>query len=169
MFLLNILLALAWVVLTGQFTPVNFLFGFVAGFIVLRLAWRAVWSENAQIPGYFRKVNQVIAFVGFFLWELWKANLRVAADVLRPRPRMEPAIVAVPLDACSDEEATLLANMITLTPGTLSLEVTGGDGQGGGRTLFVHAMHAGDTVAAIERFRQEIKTDYERHVQEVMR
>jgi multicomponent Na+:H+ antiporter subunit E len=175
MLLLNLLLALAWLLLTGQFTPVNFIFGYIVGFVMLRLFWQAVGAEsiNGETPRYFRKVRQVIVFVGFFLWELWKANLRVAADVLRLQPRMQPAIVAVPLDRCTDEEVTLLANLITLTPGTLSVDVAESDGENGatgcGRTLFVHAMHAGRTPEEIAQFRQDLKNTFERHVQEVMR
>lgn len=169
MFVLNLLLAMAWLLLTGQFTPINFVFGLGLAYGLLWLFWRAVLSAQPQAeqPVYFRKVGQVISFVIFFVKELLVANIRVAADVLRPRMGIEPAVVAVPLSGFSDEEAALLANFITLTPGTLSLDVVDSPADGG-RVLYIHAMHAGRTEAAAERFRLQIQQQYARRVQEVM-
>jgi multicomponent Na+:H+ antiporter subunit E len=154
MFLLNILLALAWVALTGQFSPTNFIIGFSLGYVLLWLGQQATGPST-----YFKKVRQVIGFTFFFLWELIKANLRVAYDVVTPRHYMRPGVVAVPLDLETDAEISLLANLITLTPGTLSLDVSPDR-----RTLYVHAMHIED----FDQFRQDIKTGFERRVQEVM-
>jgi multicomponent Na+:H+ antiporter subunit E len=82
----------------------------------------------------------LLRFVVYFFWELLIANLRVARDVLRPGPlRMKPRVVAVPLEKCGDVEVTLLANVLSLTPGTLSLDVSGDH-----CVLFVHAIHAPD-------------------------
>jgi multicomponent Na+:H+ antiporter subunit E len=155
MFLLNILLGLAWIALTGQFTPVNFLFGLVLGYLTLWLGQRAVGPSH-----YFAKVLQSIRFVGFFLWELLKANLRVTYDVLTPRHHMRPGVIAIPLSVHTDEEITLLANLITLTPGTLSLDVSADR-----RVLYVHAMY----VENVEQFRREIKEGFEKRLQEVWR
>lgn len=173
MLLLNLLLALCWLLLTGQFTPVNFLFGFVVAYGLLWLFGRLAPSESAsvQAPGYFGKMFQVIGFGLFFVWELILANVRVAMDVLRWRPQMEPAVVAVPLQGFSDAEVTVLANFITLTPGTLSLDVVDNVVDGAaqeGRILYVHAMHGGRTQAAIDRFRTQLQQQIARRVQEVM-
>lgn len=154
MFLLNILLALAWAALTGQFTPTNVIIGFGLGYILLWLAQRATGPST-----YFKKVRQVIGFTFFFLWELILANLRVAYDVVTPRHHMRPGVVAIPLDIKTNAEITLLANLITLTPGTLSLDISTDKS-----TLYVHAMH----IDSVELFRQDIKEGFERRVQEVM-
>ncbi len=179
MLVLNLLLALAWLLLTGQFTPTNFLFGLVVAYGVLWLFWRATLprdgalNEEHETPLYFRKVTQSISFALFFLWELILANLRVALDVLRPQMRFEPAVVAVPLQGYSDAEASLLANFITLTPGTLSLDIVDepqpDNPEASTRTLYIHAMHAGQTQAAIDRFRDQVQRSFARRVQEVMR
>lgn len=155
LFLLNTLLALAWIALTGTFTPANFAVGFAVGFILLWLTQRLTLSSN-----YFRKVPQVLAFVLFFLWELVIANLRMAVIVLSPRPAIRPAVVAIPLDVRSDIEITLLANLITLTPGTLYLDVSRDR-----CVMYVHTMH----VADLDAFRQSIKNGFERRVMEVLR
>lgn len=154
-FLFNLLLALVWLALTGELTPRNFVLGFAAGYVVLRLARRVL-----PPTGYFGKVIQVLRFGAFFLWQLVKANLRVAYDILTPRHHMRPGVVAIQLDVTSDEEITLLANLITLTPGTLSLDVSADR-----RVLYVHAMYIHD----LEKFRAEIKDGFERRVMELMR
>jgi multicomponent Na+:H+ antiporter subunit E len=88
------------------------------------------------------------------------ANLRVAYEVLTPGYQMRAAIIAIPLDANSDLEITVLANLITLTPGTLSLDVSADR-----KILYIHAMHVHD----VEKFRKEIKVRLERRVMEVFK
>ncbi|MCG8349308.1 MAG: Na+/H+ antiporter subunit E, partial [Chloroflexales bacterium] len=93
------------------------------------------------------------------LWEIIVANLNVARTVLfTPRAKLRPGIIAVPLDVTSDVEITMLANIITLTPGTLSLDVS--DDR---KVLYVHAIDVGDP----DTFRQSIKGGLERAVREV--
>ncbi len=174
MFLLNLLLTLAWLLLTGQFTPANFLFGFSITYLLLWLFQRGLLpqSDGVQPKGYFLKVWQLITFSLFFVKELLLANVRVAIDVLRFRPQMAPALITVPLPNFSDAEVTLLANFITLTPGTLSLDVVAapeGDQENQGRMLRIHAMHAGRTQRDIQRFCTQLEQQYVRRVQEVMR
>jgi len=154
-FLMNLLLALAWITLTGNFVLSNFVVGFVLGYVILWLV------QNPEEPSsYFSKVREVVRLLSFFLWELIKANLRVAYDVLTPRHYMRPGVVAIPLDVETDIEITLLANLITLTPGTLSLDLSTDR-----RVLYVHGMHIED----VEAFRRHIKEGFERRIQEVFR
>jgi len=148
--LLNIGLALAWAALTGEFSPANLLIGFGLGYLTLLAARRALGPSS-----YFGKVRLAIGFALFFLWELILSNLRVAHDVLTPRHHMRPRVIAVPLDARTDAEITTLANLISLTPGTLSLDVSADR-----RTLYIHAMYAADAEAV----RREIKDGLERWV-----
>ncbi len=152
--LLNTLLALAWIALTGTFTPANLLFGFVLGYGLLAFTQRLLPPSR-----YFTMVPRVIAFVLFFLLELIQANLRVALSVLSPRLDLRPAVVAIPLDVRSDPAITLLANLITLTPGTLYLDVSADR-----RVMYVHTIHVHD----LEQFRQGIKNGFERRVKELL-
>jgi multicomponent Na+:H+ antiporter subunit E len=154
-FLLNIVLALIWGAFTGVFSPGNFLIGFALGYCALLMARRALPPS-----AYFHKVQQAFAFTVFFVKELIVANLRVAADVVTPTHYMRPRVIAVPLDAKSDVEITALANLISLTPGTLSLDVSSDR-----RVLFVHAMYASDA----ERLRGEIREGLERRLLEMTR
>jgi multicomponent Na+:H+ antiporter subunit E len=155
MLLWNILLALIWASLTGQFTIGGVFVGFVVGFLVLRLTRR-----DDEAMDYYRRVGRIILFVPLFLWELVRSNLRMARDVVLPQSRLQPGIIGVPLDARTDAEITCLANLITLTPGTLSLDVS--DDR---RTLYIHAMDARDPAAV----RADIKHGLERRVVEVLR
>ena len=155
LFVLNILLALAWISLTGQLTPLNFGFGFTLGYLVLWLAERRTPSGL-----YFKKVPQVIRFILFFSWEVVKSNLRVAYEVLTPGKKMKPGIVAIDLAAKTDLEITIFANLITLTPGTLSLDVS--DDR---KILYVHAMFIDD----VEEFKRNLKQQLEKRLLEVLR
>jgi multicomponent Na+:H+ antiporter subunit E len=152
---LNMTLALAWALLTGAFAPGNLLLGFVIGYFIL-LATRPAVGSSA----YFQKVPLLIGFAGYFLYELVLANVRVALDVLTPGLRMRPRVIAMPLEARTQGEITLLANLIALTPGTLCLDVST-DRQ----VMYIHAMYAEDP----EKVRREIKDGLERRLLALMR
>jgi multicomponent Na+:H+ antiporter subunit E len=155
MLLWHVLLALTWAALTGVFSWSNVLAGFMLGYAALFIAQRSVGSFR-----YFRRFDQVVRFAGFYLWELVLSNLRVAYDVITPRHRIRPGVIAVPLDARTDTEITLLANLITLTPGSVSLDVSTDR-----RFLYLHAMYIDD----VDEFRASIKHTLERRVLEVLR
>ncbi len=95
----------------------------------------------------------------YFLYELVISSFRVAWEVVTPQSYSRPGIIAVPLDVRSDLGITLLANLISLTPGSLSLEVSADR-----RTLYVHVMFIDD--ADVER--ANIKNNFERRVLEVV-
>jgi len=153
-FLSNILLTFIWVAITGNFMFLNYIFGFIISFFILRLI---ASPENRK---YFLIFPKVIAFIFFFLYELIKANLEVAYEVLTPKFNMVPGIIKVPLDAETDIEITFLANLISLTPGTLSLDVSDDK-----KVLYVHSMYIRDR----ERFISGIKNGFEKRILEILR
>jgi len=154
-FLWNVLLALTWAFAVGSPSAGNLLLGFVLGWVVLGLG-----REILGTGGYARRVVKIADLAIFFAWELLLANIRVAWDVLTAKHYMKPAILAVPLEARSDAEIVLLANMISLTPGTLSLDISPDR-----RVLYVHSMYAGDP----DRVKRQLKRGFERRVLEVLR
>lgn len=107
-----------------------------------------------------KKLWQLVAFVVYFLGEIVRANLRVARDVVTRAHLSSPGILAISLEAKTPLEITLLANLITLTPGSMSLDVSPDR-----RTLYVHEMFAADPEAA----RREIQNGLERRLLEVLR
>jgi multicomponent Na+:H+ antiporter subunit E len=117
--------------MSGDFSLSTFVLGFALGLVVLFFARRVIGA-----PQYLFKIVKALELFVFLLWELLVANLRVAYDVLTPGYQMRPGVIALPLDARTDAEITLLANLITLTPGTLSLDVSSDR-----RVLYIHVMY----------------------------
>lgn len=155
-FLWNILLAVNWALLTGHFTLENLLSGYVIGFVLLWILRRAFAGTS-----YFPKVRKALSFFIAFLWELFRANLSVARTVLLERREdIRPAFIGIPLEARTDAEIALLANLITLTPGTLSLDVSEDR-----RVLYIHTLDVED----VDALRVEIKRSLERRLLEVTR
>jgi multicomponent Na+:H+ antiporter subunit E len=154
-FLVNILLAIAWALITGSFTVLNLLFGFV-------LASGALWliREQYGTVSYLSRAWRWVKLMLRFLYELVLSSVRVARLVLSPRMDIRPGIIAFPLTVERDVEITTLANLITLTPGTLSLDVS--DNR---KTLYIHAIDVPDADA----IRREIETGFERMVMEAYR
>lgn len=148
-----LLLTVAWVALTGEVTPGNVLEGAVLSALVLLLV-RFRGRRGLRLS----KAPKAVGLLLYFLKELLLSNAAVARSILRPVSSLAPGIVAVPLDLTSDTGITVLANLVTLTPGTLSLDVSPDR-----RTLYVHALDVGDPDA----FRREVKEGFERRVKEV--
>lgn len=155
MFVANLLLALTWTLMQEEFTLTNLVIGFAFSYLLL-------WYLQPLIGRsvYFSKVFQSLRFLAFFVKELLVANLRVAWHVVTPSSFFKPGIVAVPLERQSDLEATMLANIITLTPGSFSVDLSSDR-----KVLFVHVMDIDDP----DLTRQELKAQYEKPLLEVMR
>ncbi|MCE8033490.1 MAG: Na+/H+ antiporter subunit E [Halomonas sp.] len=140
----NLLLALAWVILSGDFSGLNLVVGLVFGYITLVL----IEPQVDALTGYPARVPRILAFLGFFIKELVQANLRVGFDILTPPWHMRPGVIAMPLAARTELEITMVANLISLTPGTLSLDVS--DDR---KVLYIHAMFLDDE----EELRRNLK------------
>ena len=154
LFRLNLLLAVGWCALWGGFTFLNLASGFVVGFLALSVA-----SPIFGQTGYFGRVLRMANLGVYFLWELTISSALVVWDVLTPVHKSRPAILAIPLDITDPLQITVLANLISLTPGSLTLDASPDE-----RTLYVHAMFVDDPDAV----RRRIKTGFERRVREAM-
>jgi multicomponent Na+:H+ antiporter subunit E len=148
----HVLLGWLWTALTQSYTASNFVVGVALAHLALRI--------SHSRPERARKARVLLEFLGFFVKEVIVGAVRVAVDALTPRPRMRPAIVELPLDVRTDGQITLLAILITLTPGTLALDVSPDR-----RRLYLHAMFAADA----DRVRRQIKLGFERRVLELAR
>lgn len=152
--LINLLLAFAWAAMTGSFGLGTLATGAVLGFFALWLSSPLTGIDRL----YFLRSYRVVRLAVYFFWELLLSSLRVAWDVIRPFPKNKPAIIEMPLSVKSDIEILLVTNLISLTPGTLSVDVTQDRS-----TLMVHAMFADDPDALVA----ELKNGMERMVAEV--
>lgn len=155
LFLANVLLALAWTAVTGSFTVLNFAFGFVLAIGALSLI-----REQVGSVGYFSRARRVTSLAILFVYELILSAWKVAVLVLSPKMDLKPGIFAYPLKVDRDFEITLLANLITLTPGTLSVDVSADR-----RTLYVHALDCSDP----DQTRRDIAHGFERKIMEAFR
>jgi multicomponent Na+:H+ antiporter subunit E len=155
LFLLNIFLALGFNAVLGQLN----LSGFVAGFVV---GYAALWLTKPLYGStrYFERLPGVLRLIAFFGKELLVSNIKVLWDVITPQHISRPGIIALPLDARTDLEIMLVANLISLTPGTLSLDLSEDR-----RLLYIHVMFLED----IDQTRRQIKQGLEKRVLEVMR
>ena len=154
-FLLNLLLAVAWAALTGQVTLGGLFQGFLVGFAAL---W-VIQPLFGETGNYFTRVWRWGRLVVLFHYELVVSSLSVAWDVLTPRHRSRPGILCVPLRAKGEAEVLLVTNLISLTPGTLSLDVAEDC-----NTLVIHAMFADDP----EKIAAQIENGMERWVREAL-
>lgn len=155
LFLINVLLALVWAAVTGFFSFLNLTFGFLLGAAVLYLI-----REQVGSVGYFSRAGRIIELLLVFLYELVMSAIRVAITVLSPNMNIKPGIFAYRLKVDRDFEITLLANMITLTPGTLSVDVSDDK-----KFLYVHAIDCSDPDAT----RRGIADGFERRILEAFR
>jgi multicomponent Na+:H+ antiporter subunit E len=105
-----------------------------------------------------KRLLRVIEFIAFLHWDLVMANLRLARDVLGPISRLRPGVVAIPLDLTGDAEVTVLSNLVTLTPGTLSVDASSDD-----KTLYVHVVN----ISNVEEVRREVKHGFERRIRRI--
>ncbi|GAB3196696.1 multicomponent Na+:H+ antiporter subunit E [Pontibacter aydingkolensis] len=125
--------------------------------VIFWILWSTSWFYNKP---YFRKMPKALFFAVFFIKELLVANIKIAYDILTPRYYMRPTVIALPLSVKTDLEITLLACMITLTPGTLSIDVSENR-----KILYVHALYVKNND--VELLKQYIKNGFERRLLEL--
>lgn len=157
MLLANLLLALTWAAFQGEFSLFNLVTGHAVGYLVLLFLTKG--GVLAPSP-YIGRVHLAVGLMAFFLWELVRANIRLAVDVATPEYHMRPGIIALPLDATRDGEILLLSMLINLTPGSVALDVSPDRS-----VLYVHVMY----IDSPDEARAEIKEGFERRVLRLLR
>lgn len=124
-------LVVVWVTLWEAVTWAN-----VIGGVVVALAVTVLLPQTRSIPGEGFRPIAAVKLAAVFVWELAKASAVVAWEVITPRNRIQAAVIAVQLTSGNAGVITLVANMVSLTPGTLTLDVKQQT-----RTLFIHVLH----------------------------
>lgn len=153
LFLVNIVTAFIWQQIFPLFGTIDYLLGFGVGFL-------AIWLTNRT---YGRRAYYLLYFIGYVLWEIVLSNVSLAKLVLQPRPKLNPGIIAIPLTVSSGLEIMILASVITLTPGTISVDL--GENDQRQRVLYVHNL----TVDDPEAFQRSVKNSFERLLLRVTR
>ncbi|MFC7227733.1 Na+/H+ antiporter subunit E [Salinirubellus salinus] len=126
----------------------EFLIGLVVG-LAVAFAIRRYFADQLAVDQSIRVVPAALAYLVTFFWELLTANVDVAYRVLAPSLPIDPEVVAVPLRVESDVAITTIANSITLTPGTLTM-----DHDAETNTLYVHAISAKDRESVLAPIRR---------------
>lgn len=151
--LLSAVLLLSWLLMVNDFSLGHWLLGAFLG-LVLPLLCRNLLLSAPRI----RRPGLLLRFIALVLYDIVVANLQVAKLVLGPRSRLQPGFVEIPLELTDDLAITILASVITLTPGTCSADLSGDR-----RTLLVHGMDVPDPQALVA----DIKARYEAPLKEV--
>lgn len=152
--MLTLLMTVVWLMLMNSVAPGAIAFGLLLGLIVPILTQR-YWPDRPRM----RHPLKIAEYVAFLLWEIVVANISVAKIILfMPREKLQPAWITIPLELRSPEAITVLAGSITLTPGTLTAEVSSN-----AHALLVHCLHAPDPDAV----RDDIKQRFERRLLEI--
>lgn len=155
LFPVNLILAFIWALVSGNFSLLNLIFGFALGALGLWLI-----REQVGTATYLGRGKRVVSLTLLFLYELILSGVRVAIIVLSPKMPVRPGFVAYHLRVDRDFEIALLANLITLTPGTLSVDVSSDR-----RVLYIHAIDVPDADA----LRRDIALGFERKIMEAFR
>jgi len=155
LFAVNLILAFIWAALFGSFTLGALFIGFVMGAIVL---W--VLGPSFEDSSYVSRLIGIVVLAAHFVYELLVSSLQVAVVALSPKPVPKAAVLALRVDAHSDLEQTLLANLISLTPGSLTFDVNDTTGE-----FAVHAMFVDDPDTS----RRELKGGLEKRLLDALR
>lgn len=153
--LINVVIALLWTAVTGLFTLWNLILGFALSALMLHLVRGGTGSLH-----YVKRIPQMVVLACLFVKELVISAVKVAITVLSPNMELKPGFFTYELKVDRDFEITLLANLITLTPGTLSVDVSEDR-----RYLFIHALDCSDP----DGIREDIANGFERRIMEAFR
>lgn len=153
-FVINIILAFVWAGLLGRISLGSLLSGYLIGYAIL-----FAFSSSPDARQYLRKFPRAISFVIYYLVEMLRANLQIAFDLLRPRPRFKPGFVKVPLSLNTDVGITLLSNLVTMTPGTMTVDVSEDR-----CFMLVHGLYMGEPDSVI----RDIKNNLEQRIIELL-
>lgn len=153
--LLNFLIAVVWMFLYNDWSPTRFMIGYIVGAILIGML-RRFWPHDY----YLIKVWAVLKLLLLFMKELVKSSVDVIKHIIRPKLQIRPGIFVFTTELQSDWEVTLLSCLITLTPGTLTIEVSPDQ-----RKLYIHAIDIEDA----ELLSNQIRNTFERAIMEVTR
>lgn len=142
-----------WLLLTNSFSLGNILLAaFLAWLIPFMVGGLQLQTSTVKKPG------KAVAYIFMLLYDIVVSNLIVAKQVLGPTQRLQPGFIAIPLDMSAPLPITLLASSISLTPGTVSAEISADL-----KTLYVHALNIDNEAELIS----QIKQRYEAPLKEI--
>ncbi|AMO37433.1 Na+/H+ antiporter subunit E [Thauera humireducens] len=152
--MLTLLLIVLWILLLNAFSVGGLLMGAVLGIVIPRVT-STFWPERPPIRAY----GKAFVYMGLVLWDVVVANLHVTRLILfRRTDQLHVRWVTLPIELRSPEAITVLAGTITMTPGTVSCDLSAD-----GRSLLVHCLDAPDAEEAV----RQMKERYEARLMEI--
>lgn len=154
--LLSLTVVVFWVLLANQVTAGAVVMGLLLGWLIPLLTG-PFWPDRPHITSPLK----VIEYGLIVIWDICVANVQVAMLILgKTNAELRPAFIVIPLEITAPEAITALAATITLTPGTVSADLSDD-----GRSLLVHCLHAPEPDEVVA----SIKERYESRLKEIFR
>ncbi len=151
---LTLLLTAVWTLLQNEVSAGMVVFGLILG-IIIPLGTSVWWPDRPKGV----RLGKMTTYCILVLWDIIVANIQVAWIVLTvPNAKLKPAWIVIPLELRQPEAITMLAGTITLTPGTVSADLSDE-----GHSLLVHVLHTDDPDAV----REDIMDRYQRRLKEI--
>ncbi|MDC7789535.1 Na+/H+ antiporter subunit E [Rhodoplanes sp. TEM] len=152
--ILSVVVAVVWVALANDLSAASLVFGIVLG-IGVPLFTACYWPERPIV----KRPLVMLEYAAVVAWDIVVSNIEVARLILfRRGSTLRSLFVTVPLELTTPEAVTVLTGTITMTPGTVSADLSAD-----GRSVLVHCLDAGDPDAVV----RQIKTRYERRLKEI--
>ncbi|MDK2892364.1 Na+/H+ antiporter subunit E [Methanohalophilus sp.] len=154
----SVTLGATWCFLHGAINLPNFLIGLVLGLLVIR-PFKELYDIDKQTSyrNIIFRIPKLVRYFSMLIVEIIKASIVVAKIVLQPKIDIHPGIIAVPVRTTKDLSITAIANTITLTPGTLTIDVSNDRS-----ALYIHSIDVSDP----KELRDSIRDDLEEYVLE---
>lgn len=167
----SLIFALLWTILSSELTLINYVFGYIISFLILLYVGGIAFPLEDKHKGksflvkysyillkIVERIWKIFVLLVYFLFELIKANFIVTFEILTPNFYMEPGVIAYPLSLKTDFQISIFANFLTLTPGSLTIDISPDK-----KTMFIHFMYIKDPDKFIER----LKNDLEKRILDV--
>ena len=154
--LLTLTVIAVWVMLLNDLSLGGLLFGVILGILIPQVT-ATFWPQRPRV----RRPVKIVEYILVVLWDIVVANVKVAIVVVfKPNRRLQPHFVTVPLEIYSPEAITVLAGTITMTPGTVTADLSAD-----GRSLLVHCLDTddpdGEVTGIKERYEARLKEIFE--------
>lgn len=153
--LFSLFLWLVWLLLVNTVAPGHLLLGALLA-VILPLLTSRFWPDQPRIHSPWK----LLRYIAVLLWDIGLANLAVAKLILGPTHKLHPAFIRLPLDLESEFAITVLASTISLTPGTVSSDLSPDR-----KTLLIHALDVADEAEVIAHIKQR----YEQPLKEIFK
>ncbi|NLI62121.1 MAG: Na+/H+ antiporter subunit E [Methanosarcinaceae archaeon] len=161
-FMTALVLTVVWILISGSYSLGNIILGLIISYLILH-SFKDMYTFTDTPWQLIKKIPKKIKYVFILFWEIIKANFYVLYKILQPKLDIKPGIIAYPFDTTNGISTVMLANTITLTPGTFIIDVHVKDKRLKGPGIYyIHSIY----VSSPKEVRDSIKQTLEKYVEE---